>query len=268
LAGIPVHSILSHTEEERWGLTPRGLRLSCDEDSGAALVWEKMFRTTLGKWPHESARFADAIPRRAFVAVAIVLWIALVGLGARTLLNYENAAGAPTNAPLRWPSNSRIAKLDSKFTLILLAHPNCPCTRASLAELEILEAQLQGKLKAFVVFSKPAATAAEVQSSDLWRKTASIPDVVAIFDDHGTETRIFGGQTSGQAILYDSRGHLVFSGGITSARGHQGDNAGVDMVIASVRGEAKVVGRTPTFGCSLHNPDAQQLREGSLWKKQ
>src|SRR5690349_6085353 len=111
--------------------------------------------TTLKKWWQGSARFA--IPRPAVVAAVSLLWLALVASGTRTLLNYENSPGAPANAPSLWPSNSRIARHESKFTLVMLAHPNCPCTRASLAELEILMAKLQGKLKAFVVFSKPAA---------------------------------------------------------------------------------------------------------------
>jgi hypothetical protein len=150
----------------------------------------------------------------------------------------------------------------------MLAHPNCPCTRASLAELEILLAKLQGKLSAFVVFSKPEAGMAEVQRSELWKKAAAMPDVSVVYDGQGVETRKFGGQVSGQTMLYDPAGRLVFSGGITSARGHQGDNTGMDAVISLVRGDAGAPGRTPVFGCSLHNPDATELREGSLWKKQ
>ena len=45
-------------------------------------------------------------------------------------------------------------------------------------------------------------------------------------DDDGAEARRFGAETSGQTLLYDARGALAFSGGITGARGHAGDNAG------------------------------------------
>jgi hypothetical protein len=206
--------------------------------------------------------------RRAIFAGSGLLWAGIILLGARTLLNYENAAGAPANAPSSWPPNSRIARPNARHTLVLLAHPNCPCTRASLAELEIVMAKLHGKVASIVVFSKPEASAEDVHDSDLWKKVATIPDVLAVYDDQGAETKKFGGQVSGQALLYDPKGRLVFSGGITGARGHQGDNAGVDAVISIVSGDAGAPGHTPVFGCSLHNPGARELREDSPWKKQ
>ena len=36
--------------------------------------------------------------------------------------------------------------------------------------------------------------------------------------------------TSGQTLLYDTKGHLVFSGGITGGRGHEGDNTGRESI--------------------------------------
>jgi hypothetical protein len=205
---------------------------------------------------------------RAFFVGAGLLWVGLVLFGARTLLNYEYAPGPAATAPSHWPANSSLARRESKFTLVMLVHPNCPCTRASLAELEILMAKLHGKLAAFVVFSKPGAGAAEIHDSDLWKKAKTIPDVVAVHDGHGVETGKFGGQVSGQTMLYDPQGRLLFSGGITAARGHQGDNAGVDAVIRSVRGDAVAAGHPPAFGCALHDPNAQELRESSSWKKE
>jgi hypothetical protein len=205
--------------------------------------------------------------RALFVGVGL-LWAGLVLFGARMLLNYESAPGAPGTAPSQWPSNSGITRPDSKFALVMLAHPNCPCTRASLAELEILMAQLRGKLVAFVVFGKPDASAAEIHRSDLWKKAATIPDTFVLYDGRGEETEKFAGQVSGQTMLYEPGGRLVFSGGITRARGHQGDNAGVDAVILAVSRDAKTLVHTPAFGCALHDPSAQELKEGSPWKKQ
>lgn len=197
-----------------------------------------------------------------------LLWGVVIVSGTRALLNYESTAGTPGAPPAHWPSDSGIARSNEKFTLLMLAHPYCPCTRASLAELEIVMAQLQGKLLAFVLFSKPGASAAEIQESDLWKKAAIIPDVSALYDDHAAETEKFGGQVSGQTMLYDSEGRLIFSGGITSGRGHQGDNEGADAVIRVVRGEKATPATTPVFGCTLHDPSAKALSEDSSWKKQ
>ncbi len=45
-----------------------------------------------------------------------------------------------------------------------------------------------------------------------------------------------GSSTSGQVLLYDPSGRLAFSGGITAARGHVGDNAGSDAIVGLVMG--------------------------------
>jgi hypothetical protein len=52
-------------------------------------------------------------------------------------------------------------------------------------------------------------------------------------------------------MLYDADGVLLFTGGITGARAHAGDNAGRQALVALLN-EMKPNGRTATvFGCSL-----------------
>jgi glyoxylase-like metal-dependent hydrolase (beta-lactamase superfamily II) len=127
--------------------------------------------------------------------------------------------------------------------------------------------QLQGKVAAFVVFNKPGASASELHESDNWQHAIRIPGVLAMFDDRGTETQHFGGHVSGQTMLYSREGRLVFSGGITAGRGHQGNNIGAKAVIRIVRGDLGAPRKTPVFGCSLNNPSAQALIEEPSWKK-
>jgi hypothetical protein len=45
---------------------------------------------------------------------------------------------------------------------------------------------------------------------------------------------------------------LLFSGGITPARGHEGDSAGSDAIVELVKGRipSNVI-REPVFGCTL-----------------
>ena len=61
--------------------------------------------------------------------------------------------------------------------------------------------------------------------------------------------------TSGQVLLYQPSGRLAFSGGITPARGHSGDNPGSDAVLSLVRREARQADGVPVtcrvFGCPL-----------------
>ena len=109
-------------------------------------------------------------------------------------------------------------------------------------------------------------TIVEAQASDLWRKALAIPRVSVRFDDHAKEARLLGGHVSGQTMLYDPNGHLLFTGGITVSRGHEGDNPGSDAVIQEVRGAIQNIVRTPVFGCSLENPN-QEPRESLPWWK-
>ena len=55
---------------------------------------------------------------------------------------------------------------------------------------------------------------------------AEIPGVEVVSDEDDAQSAAFGAAVSGQTLLYDREGRLIFSGGITAARGHAGDNAG------------------------------------------
>lgn len=182
------------------------------------------------------------------------------------VFTYESAPGVSGVPRPKWPSESHLVRAKGKFTLVMLAHPDCPCSRASLAEMEILMAQLPGRFVAFVPFWKPGASAAEMRVSDLWKQAAAIPGVSVLFDADGREAKVFGAGVSGQTMLYDSEGRLVFSGGITNGRGHQGDNPGAAAVLRKVRGE-QGQSRAPVFGCSLHDPSGKVLKEDPSWRK-
>jgi len=77
-----------------------------------------------------------------------------------------------------------------------------------------------GQLDAQVFFYMPADEARKWARTDLWRTASAIPGV-RIFEDHeAVVAKSFGAFTSGQTLLYDSTGHLLFKGGITASRGH------------------------------------------------
>jgi hypothetical protein len=211
--------------------------------------------------------FTRLILGRSVLAACGLLWGGGVFFGARTMLDYGTAEASPGTPSTTWPSRSAIRQKPGKFTLTMFAHPDCPCTRASLAELEAIETELNGSLNSIVVFSKPRAGAEEARASWLWKKASSLPGVTVLWDGHTVETERFGARVSGQTLLYDPEGNLVFSGGLTSARGHEGSNRGVDAVLRRVSGDASVPEQFPVFGCSLHDPDAGALAGDSSWRK-
>jgi hypothetical protein len=51
-------------------------------------------------------------------------------------------------------------------------------------------------------------------------------------------------------LLFDAGGKLAFEGGITAARGHEGDNTGREAIAAHISGRP-APNSQPTFGCAL-----------------
>jgi hypothetical protein len=171
--------------------------------------------------------------------------------GLWVLWAYDNAPGAGANAPARWPADTTLERAAGRPTLVLLAHPQCSCTRATLTELAEALARAHTRPKTYVLFLKPESVSDGWEQTDLWRTAAALPDVTVVRDDDGREARKFGAFTSGQTLLYDSRGTLLFSGGITGARAHAGDNAGRSAIVALLNhGQSDRTG-TSVFGCPL-----------------
>jgi hypothetical protein len=199
---------------------------------------------------------------------AVPVWFLTVAAGVGILWQYDNSPGTSASAaPNQWPSNSHIQLDDRLATLVMVVHPHCPCSRASLGELARLMAQAQGRVKAFVVFSKPPNVSENWEHTDLWDSAAAIPGVNVLADEAGVEARIFHAVTSGQTMLYDKHGNLRFSGGITGGRGHEGDNAGRSGVIAILNSSEHERLETAVFGCDIFAPDeCQDGKEASHQK--
>jgi len=187
----------------------------------------------------------------------MILWAALVASGLWWLLNYENAPGRAAMAPAQWPVTSRLQLAPDQATLVMVAHPHCPCTRASIGQLGSIMAHTQGHLRAYVLFITPHDAADDWEQTDLWHSAARIPGVSVVKDTESTEARLFHAATSGQTVLYNSQGRLLFSGGITGSRGHFGDNPGQSSVVAIVNAELPDRTETSVFGCPLFNPQSE-----------
>ncbi len=193
-----------------------------------------------------------------------MLWVFAVSAGIWIMWSYENSPGIAATPPAHWPADSRIPRVSNGATLIMMAHPHCPCTRASVGELALLMARAQGRVTAYVLLLKPKDMPESWEKTDLWNSAANIPGVHVLPDEDGIEAKRFHAATSGQTLVYDKDGRLLFSGGITSARGHSGDNAGRSAIVSLLmQGEAE---RTETlvFGCPLFDPSSEcrSVKEG------
>lgn len=180
-----------------------------------------------------------------------VLWLVAAGAGFAWILNYQSASGVPGRAPEHWPLGTQIALNSNEDTLVMFAHPQCQCTAASLEELNRLLARSGGKVAAQAWFFKPDSFSDDWAHSDLWQSAAAIPGVTVREDINGTQARLFGAETSGDVLVFDTHGRLLFKGGITGSRGHAGDNAGENAVVALLKGQPAGLDQTPVYGCSL-----------------
>lgn len=189
--------------------------------------------------------------RAPWVWLAAALWLSCAGVGLYFVWAYDNAPGVAANAPAAWPERTSLVRADDRPTLVLLAHPQCDCTRATLGELAEVLARTSQPPKTYVLFLRPTLFNAGWEQTSLWQTARSLPNVTVLRDDDGAEAKRFGAETSGQTLLYDERGKLAFSGGITGSRGHAGDNSGRASLLALInRNEVDRRGSN-VFGCPL-----------------
>jgi len=180
------------------------------------------------------------------------VWLLMIIAGLGFLWNYKSRPGMVASAPPQWPADSPLQPASDRATLVMLAHPHCPCTRASISELARVMAQARGRVTAYVLFVQPASFSEGFgEKTDLWTSATDIPGVSVVEDEEGIEASRFHAATSGQTILYDKDGKLLFSGGMTAARGHEGDNAGRTAIVSLLNLNEANESETPVFGCPL-----------------
>jgi hypothetical protein len=192
---------------------------------------------------------------RVGLAVLTAAWIGAAAAGLTVLWRYDNTPGQLATAPERWPSTTALERAADGPTVVMLAHPHCACTRSSLGELAEAIARAPRPPRTYVLFMTPSAFASGWETTDLWRSAASLPGAVVVRDEDGHEAHQFGALTSGQTLVYDEDGRLAFSGGVTAARAHPGDNPGRQALVALFNRASPVQRDTKVFGCSLFSDD-------------
>jgi hypothetical protein len=179
------------------------------------------------------------------------LWLALIVAGRYVIFQYASSSTPSAKATDAFPAAAPLVLDDARPTLVMFAHPKCPCTRASLAELTRILTQCTGELATRIVFVRPEPFEPGWEETDLWQSAERLPDVEIIVDPAGKVADLFGARTSGETFLYDTGGQLVFHGGITASRGHEGDNAGRQAIISYVQPGKTGCATTKVFGCAL-----------------
>lgn len=184
------------------------------------------------------------------------IWGIAILTGLALLTDWDTAPGAQGSPPRVWPASAPRRLDGERPTLLMFAHPRCPCTRASLEVLAQIVALHTGVVNVQVLFWAPAAADADWTNSDLWKQAHAIPGITVSSDADGRETARFGIKTSGHVLLFGADGKLLFSGGITAARGQVGDNPGKTAVEALLAGKETAGFGNAIFGCELFDASA------------
>jgi hypothetical protein len=219
--------------------------------TGCAAISDILYGAVLG------VGMPDSISRRlrwVWGAAGGALWATAVAGGVVLLWRYASTPGLTATPPSSWPAESTIVRAPDRATVVMLAHPHCPCTRASMTELAVLMSRLRDRAVAHVLFLLPKGAATDWEKTELWRRAAAIPGVTVHSDVAGVEAARFHAATSGQTVVYDGAGQLLFRGGITGARGHEGDNAGVERIVSLVGSGTADRAESSVFGCPLQDP--------------
>ena len=194
--------------------------------------------------------------RTAAVGVIVIAWAAAVGAGFSRLWTYAATPGPAATTSAHWPGGTSLTRRAGMPTLVLFLHPFCGCSDATVDELARLVAQVHGRVDVHVLMYRPSYAVPGWESTDLWDAAAAIPGVHVWSDEDAAQTAVFGAFVSGQTLLFDASGTLVFDGGITYARGHAGDNEGRAAIQSFLLHGTAPTRQTPVFGCFLRTPVA------------
>jgi hypothetical protein len=196
--------------------------------------------------------------------VALVLWALAVGAGWAGMSSYEfQVVDHASTPPAQWPE-ALIERSSDRPALVICLHPKCPCSQATLSELERLLA------KPAVAAMRPMVLAVitmPTDADDSWTNSAHVercrrlPEARVEFDRGGVIAAAFGAVTSGEVLLFDSAGKRQFAGGVTASRGHEGSSVGGDALAALLEGLQPETASTPVFGCRLVAPPPEEPQQ-------
>lgn len=128
---------------------------------------------------------------------------------------------------------------------VMLVHPDCPCTEASLNLYLNAVNKTKSPLKTLIVIPGPSRSSRNITLA------RTIPNSQLKFLSAEDISKQYGISTSGHLLVWNGQ-KLVFSGGVTDARGEE-VAAGAFDELTAVLGSTKAAGETPVFGCPAYN---------------
>ena len=191
--------------------------------------------------------------------IFVGLWVSVILAGFYVLMTYQSTPGEAAEVQPSWPATTALEHQDNRLNLVMFVHPHCPCSTASMRELERIMVRLRDRVFVQVVFVRPKGAPSQWSDTSLVASARAIPKAEIRMDLDSQEAQRFGAMTSGHVYLYAADGALLFSGGITSSRAHEGDNLGSLTIQNLGMGEKPHKASTPVYGCPLFDRTTKQI---------
>ncbi|MFK7819562.1 MAG: hypothetical protein AB8G99_12660 [Planctomycetaceae bacterium] len=174
---------------------------------------------------------------------------ATIVAGGLTLVDYSVTAGE-SGEPLEARLPSEFLAEDGQAVVVVVIHPQCPCTISTARELQRLAPQFPRGISVVVCAFCPGDEDDSWIDSSLVDVLNRVPNSRVVVDRDGHLAEMLGAQTSGHVLFYGTDGALAFTGGITAGRGHEGRSAAAEDLLAGVRGRSGCES-WPVYGCAL-----------------
>lgn len=153
----------------------------------------------------------------------------------------------------KWPPPGlQLSEADN--VVAIFYHPRCPCTRATIRNLERLVPRFASTARIIAFAFQPHDEDLSWLESETTQRLRAIPNSQIVPDVDGKFALQYGATTSGHVLLFDASGRLRFNGGITPSRGHEGSCKGTDSLLHLVNGKHEQLVECPSFGCSITSP--------------
>ncbi len=194
----------------------------------------------------------DASAPRGLARVALAAWLIGVVFVLALLWRYDSTPGLAATAPSIWPADARVALSTDRPTLLVTLHAYCPCSSATISEVAWVADRAHARFHiTFLVEAPDEVSDDALAASAAYRLASAILGASVVRDRGGHDAALLDAHTSGQTYLYEPDGSLAFAGGLTWARGHEGDSDGRDEVLARIDRAGAAMASAAVFGCPL-----------------
>src|SRR5713226_2378081 len=127
----------------------------------------------------------------ASIAVAAAIWVGTVAASYRVIQRFETTPGRAAVGPKSWPAESKLLRNHEAPTLVMLVHPQCSCTQASLQELQAVIEKSPRAMRTYVVVYRPHQMKAGWEKTDIYDAATRLRGTHVVVDEDGREAKRF-----------------------------------------------------------------------------